>query len=150
MEDRRGICRSKGRGKGFNAPRARIRASGRACRRGVARCAGEAVQVPRQIWAHRPPRLGRGWQRLRGVRHLGRKAELRPYLYGDRTLDLPVRCRRQTCEAMAQGAREGPCRSGAGDREGALSMEVLGEVRSEEHTSELQSLMRISYAVFCL
>src|SRR3546814_6171850 len=26
----------------------------------------------------------------------------------------------------------------------------LGEDRSEEHTSELQSLMRISYAVFCL
>src|SRR3546814_8991663 len=25
-----------------------------------------------------------------------------------------------------------------------------GERRSEEHTSELQSLMRISYAVFCL
>src|SRR3546814_6285099 len=25
-----------------------------------------------------------------------------------------------------------------------------GAVRSEEHTSELQSLMRISYAVFCL
>src|SRR3546814_2919970 len=27
---------------------------------------------------------------------------------------------------------------------------VAGAVRSEEHTSELQSLMRISYAVFCL
>src|SRR3546814_4633975 len=26
----------------------------------------------------------------------------------------------------------------------------LGDGRSEEHTSELQSLMRISYAVFCL
>src|SRR3546814_496962 len=26
----------------------------------------------------------------------------------------------------------------------------VGYVRSEEHTSELQSLMRISYAVFCL
>src|SRR3546814_2806563 len=26
----------------------------------------------------------------------------------------------------------------------------MGELRSEEHTSELQSLMRISYAVFCL
>src|SRR3546814_7715626 len=26
----------------------------------------------------------------------------------------------------------------------------LAEMRSEEHTSELQSLMRISYAVFCL
>src|SRR3546814_5935660 len=25
-----------------------------------------------------------------------------------------------------------------------------GKIRSEEHTSELQSLMRISYAVFCL
>src|SRR3546814_2620549 len=28
--------------------------------------------------------------------------------------------------------------------------ELLEELRSEEHTSELQSLMRISYAVFCL
>src|SRR3546814_6051805 len=28
--------------------------------------------------------------------------------------------------------------------------EVLQLARSEEHTSELQSLMRISYAVFCL
>src|SRR3546814_5229709 len=27
---------------------------------------------------------------------------------------------------------------------------VLAIIRSEEHTSELQSLMRISYAVFCL
>src|SRR3546814_2499744 len=31
-----------------------------------------------------------------------------------------------------------------------LDVLVLGEPRSEEHTSELQSLMRISYAVFCL
>src|SRR3546814_5222567 len=31
--------------------------------------------------------------------------------------------------------------------EGGIDPEV---VRSEEHTSELQSLMRISYAVFCL
>src|SRR3546814_7284200 len=28
--------------------------------------------------------------------------------------------------------------------------EVVTDERSEEHTSELQSLMRISYAVFCL
>src|SRR3546814_9034981 len=27
---------------------------------------------------------------------------------------------------------------------------LSGDARSEEHTSELQSLMRISYAVFCL
>src|SRR3546814_10307867 len=30
------------------------------------------------------------------------------------------------------------------------SARPIGETRSEEHTSELQSLMRISYAVFCL
>src|SRR3546814_8701077 len=29
-------------------------------------------------------------------------------------------------------------------------LDVLAHSRSEEHTSELQSLMRISYAVFCL
>src|SRR3546814_2158588 len=32
----------------------------------------------------------------------------------------------------------------------SLKVIVTSEVRSEEHTSELQSLMRISYAVFCL
>src|SRR3546814_6209559 len=35
--------------------------------------------------------------------------------------------------------------SGYGD-----SQVLFGMSRSEEHTSELQSLMRISYAVFCL
>src|SRR3546814_10647250 len=35
-------------------------------------------------------------------------------------------------------------------REAASSREEIGFHRSEEHTSELQSLMRISYAVFCL
>src|SRR3546814_1122919 len=32
----------------------------------------------------------------------------------------------------------------------AAGHEIAGQERSEEHTSELQSLMRISYAVFCL
>src|SRR3546814_4959151 len=32
----------------------------------------------------------------------------------------------------------------------ALPGAMLFPIRSEEHTSELQSLMRISYAVFCL
>src|SRR3546814_2122696 len=40
-------------------------------------------------------------------------------------------------------------RPGAGRRLSALR-EQSGHYRSEEHTSELQSLMRISYAVFCL
>src|SRR3546814_3267480 len=43
----------------------------------------------------------------------------------------------------------------AGQEDGVLLPDGEGrsvelEVRSEEHTSELQSLMRISYAVFCL
>src|SRR3546814_1577207 len=44
---------------------------------------------------------------------------------------------------------------GAGVELAAMTVVVahldgLGEARSEEHTSELQSLMRNSYAVFCL
>src|SRR3546814_5575646 len=33
---------------------------------------------------------------------------------------------------------------------GTPAVREIWEMRSEEHTSELQSLMRISYAVFCL
>src|SRR3546814_3214079 len=47
-----------------------------------------------------------------------------------RTIPPAVRCPERERPRVAQGAK--PCR------------------RSEEHTSELQSLMRISYAVFCL
>src|SRR3546814_6124858 len=39
--------------------------------------------------------------------------------------------------------------SGAGAARAATSSAQCN-IRSEEHTSELQSLMRISYAVFCL
>src|SRR3546814_9458153 len=36
------------------------------------------------------------------------------------------------------------------DERGGPDLRLRHEGRSEEHTSELQSLMRISYAVFCL
>src|SRR3546814_7359030 len=36
------------------------------------------------------------------------------------------------------------------DKLSALMLMLASILRSEEHTSELQSLMRISYAVFCL
>src|SRR3546814_3759652 len=36
------------------------------------------------------------------------------------------------------------------DRVVIMSRGKIEQIRSEEHTSELQSLMRISYAVFCL
>src|SRR3546814_3060821 len=38
----------------------------------------------------------------------------------------------------------------AGNVQGVLDGDLDPFMRSEEHTSELQSLMRISYAVFCL
>src|SRR3546814_6769253 len=36
------------------------------------------------------------------------------------------------------------------EAKGRADQQKQSEARSEEHTSELQSLMRISYAVFCL
>src|SRR3546814_9181524 len=60
---------------------------------------------------------------------------------------------RRSCSAVSTGAavtgRFGPSESGTVH----LLHQGAGEIgfrRSEEHTSELQSLMRISYAVFCL
>src|SRR3546814_3927472 len=47
-----------------------------------------------------------------------------------------------------EGARHGTMTAGAAAAAGSNARGVTG--RSEEHTSELQSLMRISYAVFCL
>src|SRR3546814_3406207 len=69
--------------------------------------------------------------------------------------DLAGRCaaHRGDCQ------RHAGCRCGAGpatldSRCRALDRRPfaggVGSTRSEEHTSELQSLMRISYAVFCL
>src|SRR3546814_3853558 len=55
----------------------------------------------------------------------------------------------------AQVLRTGRCRRrGAQEEPGCTNRDDLPDRarggRSEEHTSELQSLMRISYAVFCL
>src|SRR3546814_6722176 len=43
-----------------------------------------------------------------------------------------------------------PLANMAVDAEVSRALEKSANKRSEEHTSELQSLMRISYAVFCL
>src|SRR3546814_1329171 len=59
-------------------------------------------------------------------------------------------------DAVAAGGTKSPAQSLAGGV--AIGIERLVEgpgavsevMRSEEHTSELQSLLRISYAVFCL
>src|SRR3546814_8442490 len=61
-------------------------------------------------------------------------------------------------EARARGSGELRQTGEAADEPGDVGQaelavggeEVLEGLRSEEHTSELQSLMRISYVVFCL
>src|SRR3546814_1551734 len=47
-------------------------------------------------------------------------------------------------------AYESSVAMGAFNAANGLSSVAVGGLRSEEHTSELQSLMRTSYAVFCL
>src|SRR3546814_7909456 len=68
----------------------------------------------------------------------------------------PIRRPIAPVEAIGVDQRIG-LRIGAADREGAPAIGKLAAggcrdqiFRSEEHTSDLQSLMRISYAVFCL
>src|SRR3546814_7628987 len=59
-------------------------------------------------------------------------------------LDMPVRSyRRWKAEGPGRVSRDGAARL-------SNLMGIHKALRSEEHTSELQSLMRISYAVFCL
>src|SRR3546814_7674063 len=64
----------------------------------------------------------------------------------DRSLYPQVTAGTGGCDSRA------PRRAGRpADRPGGLGRRAgLGHPRSEEHTSELQSLMRISYAVFCM
>src|SRR3546814_10813104 len=57
----------------------------------------------------------------------------------------------RACEPLVRAmANARPWMAGQGDPEPACLRHGWQRQRSEEHTSELQSLMRISYAVFCL
>src|SRR3546814_4551288 len=56
----------------------------------------------------------------------------------------------RAADAADQQALGDHDRNGDREHEGADDDDEPGVERSEEHTSELQSLMRISYAVFCL
>src|SRR3546814_8841756 len=78
-----------------------------------------------------------------------RAARQRAARYIQRLLWPPRLCDRRLIQSGRRtGHRQKPRRlSGHSWRDGRYSQ--TGQ-RSEEHTSELQSLMRISYAVFCL
>src|SRR3546814_9299480 len=72
-----------------------------------------------------------------------------PYTTLFRSDEARIRCQR-TCDFDATPFTAGQCLTfGVADmRDVQFTEQALN--RSEEHTSELQSLMRISYAVFCL
>src|SRR3546814_2800051 len=54
------------------------------------------------------------------------------------------------CPEAVEILKDMPCPAGTFDILRRMAPMRQMEARSEEHTSELQSLMRISYAVFCL
>src|SRR3546814_6044961 len=91
-------------------------------------------------------RVGRG----------GRIAETRDQLaIGDRPdpgRAEEAKPRDMRCVSHARGRRAARCRRAGGrySRGASTPRSARARARSEEHTSELQSLMRISYAVFCL
>src|SRR3546814_1562494 len=64
------------------------------------------------------------------------------------------RMQSQAMERLSSGKRINSAKDDAAGLAIASRMDAnvrgLNQARSEEHTSELQSLMRISYAVFCL
>src|SRR3546814_8457869 len=67
---------------------------------------------------------------------------LPPSIAGEKATDIEAIPQRQRCSHSVKMVRQTN-----------RSLKMTGELmmhRSEEHTSELQSLMRISYAVFCL
>src|SRR3546814_5869327 len=78
-----------------------------------------------------------------------------PYTTLFRSVDAPAADWARLAEAFpiplaAGGNLRGEAAFDAAIDGGALSVVQPDVARSEEHTSELQALMRISYAVFCL
>src|SRR3546814_10550662 len=92
--------------------------------------------------------LFRSWDLHRSDSHLLQPAADRTGLATDQLQVL-----RQQAAHHSHGRRRALCRGGRQLRDpvsGNAGCEQTFSGRSEEHTSELQSLMRISYAVFCL
>src|SRR3546814_10822741 len=90
-------------------------------------------------------------------------AEPPGYRFGDKTIKIEAVVRiGKLCPPFAAGQRQREiapqpiagerqlCRIAPDEIGDPAQRDLFGGERSEEHTSELQSLMRISYAVFCL
>src|SRR3546814_9140926 len=75
------------------------------------------------------------------VGNLGRDPESRTFQNGGKVVNLRI-ATSESWKDRNTGERK--------EKTEWHSVAIFSEGRSEEHTSELQSLMRISYAVFCL
>src|SRR3546814_9959043 len=78
-----------------------------------------------------------------------RRTDLQFLLRPVRRLCISIDTRGRHGRRKRSPARRTAPLSGNSERSWPL-IHIVGTQRSEEHTSELQSLMRISYAVFCL
>src|SRR3546814_4113357 len=94
----------------------------------------------------RPPAADR---RRRGSARRRRRSRLRDWPSSRSSLALP---RQHACHLRLLQFLQQPLQQLRHLRRlhDSAADEIVAVLRSEEHTSELQSLMRISYAVFCL
>src|SRR3546814_3294841 len=83
---------------------------------------------------------------FRSTREGGKRPRVRSQGSADERQNRAARAERARSRRSADAARDG----GKAARQPERSRRPDPVARSEEHTSELQSLMRISYAVFCL
>src|SRR3546814_5550931 len=70
--------------------------------------------------------------------------------FGNAVLDLQTRVHFKKTERLVGAHKHFHCAYVVVSRTAQFVRDTIRDSRSEEHTSELQSLMRISYAVFCL
>src|SRR3546814_9761663 len=89
-----------------------------------------------------------GWTARRQPDEAGQPARDRPLLHADPPAHHDARAPHQHPQQRRAGVARLQRLQPAHHLEAAGHLQGL--LRSEEHTSELQSLMRISYAVFCL
>src|SRR3546814_8689025 len=129
LDDRLFACPCRADGVGA----ARARRPGRPCRR-ASRARSGLVAAPAFLPDARRNAVPRRRTR-RAIPHL--RAFLPPVAAADRAL---------LCRPLNDHGQAAPARGQASRRDRPCDFVA----RSEEHTSELQSLMRISYAVFCL
>src|SRR3546814_2571280 len=114
-------------------------------------CSSDLLRVAHELHRQRlDPRLERGreQQRLALLRHpVDDALDRRQEAHVEHALGFVEHQHFDRVELGAAALEVVDQAAGGGDEDVDAAAQV---VRSEEHTSELQSLMRISYAVFCL